>query len=139
MGQVELRAPRLVLCQTGSETPMAMNGDLWRDEKRSPGPWPQGKRAPLAVIAVVVALLAFSQLHNKTILAVSVIVIGVGAFYCAVRLNPERHREERYTRGSGWWLGVIMSKLPIGVTRVIWVLMGIGICTLGVLVLLGSK
>ena len=32
-----------------------------------------------------------------------------------------------------------MSKLPIGVTRVIWVLVGIGICTLGVLVLLGSK
>jgi uncharacterized membrane protein YfcA len=118
---------------------MAMNGGLWRDEKRRPGPWPQGKRAPLAVIAVVVALLAFSQLHNKTVLAIFVTGIGLCAFYCAARLNPERHREERYTRGSGWWLGVIMSKLPIGVTRVIWVLMGIGICTLGVLVLLGSK
>jgi hypothetical protein len=33
--------------------------DLWRDEKRSPGPWPQGKRAPLAIVAVVVALVAF--------------------------------------------------------------------------------
>jgi uncharacterized membrane protein YfcA len=118
---------------------MARNGGLWRDEKISPGPWPQGKRAPLALIAVVVALLAFSQLHNRTVLAVFVIAIGLGAFYCAARLNPERHRQERYTRGSGWWLGVIMSKLPIGVTRVIWVLMGIGICTLGVLVLLGSK
>lgn len=81
----------------------------------------------------------FSQLHNKTVLAVIVITIGLGAFYCATRLNPERHREERCTRGSGWWLGVIMSKLPIGVTRVIWVLMGIGIFTLGVLALLSGK
>ena len=125
--------------ETGSESAMVMNGGLWRDEKRSPGPWPQGKRAPLAIIAVIVGLVALSQLHNKTVLAIFVIVIGLGAFYCAVRLNPERHREERYTRGSGWWLGVIMSKLPIGVTRMIWVLMGIGICILGVLALLGSK
>ena len=77
--------------------------------------------------------------HQTRCLTRPVIGIGLCAFYCAARLNPERHREERYTRGSGWWLGVIMSKLPIGVTRVIWVLMGIGICTLGVLVLLGSK
>lgn len=91
------------------------------------------------MVAVIVALLAFSQLHNKTVLAIFVIVIGLGAFYSAARLNPERHRQERYTRGSGWWLGVLMSKLPIGITRVIWVLMGLGICTLGVLVLLSSK
>ncbi|MGA7704501.1 MAG: hypothetical protein WB998_06350 [Solirubrobacteraceae bacterium] len=115
-----------------------MSGNLWKDEKRSPGPWPQGNRAPLAMIAVVLALAALSQLHNKTVLAVFVIVIGLGAFYCAVRLNPERHREERYTRGSGWWVGLIMSKLPMGATRVIWVLMGIGICTLGVLALLSK-
>lgn len=89
---------------------MAMNGGLWRDEKRTPGPWPQGKRAPLAIILVVVALLAFSQFHNKTALAIFVIGIGFCAFYCAARPDPERHREERYTRGSGWWLGVIMSK-----------------------------
>jgi uncharacterized membrane protein YfcA len=110
--------------------------NLWRDEKRAPGPWPQGKRASLAI---VVALVVFDHLHNRTVLGVFVVCIGLCAFYCAVRLNPERHREERYTRGSGWWLGVVMSKLPLGVTRVVWVLMGIGICTLGVLELAGSK
>jgi uncharacterized membrane protein YfcA len=113
--------------------------DLWRDEKRSPGPWPQGRRAPLAIIAVVVALVAFDQLHNRTVLGVFVVCIGLGAFYCAVRLNPERHREERYTRRSGWWLGVVMSKLPLGVTRVVWFLMGIGICALGILALAGRR
>jgi hypothetical protein len=74
-----------------------------------------------------------------TVLAIFVIGIGLCAFYCAARLNPKRHRGERYTRGSGWWLGVIMSRLPMGVTRMIWVLMGIGICTLGALVFLGDK
>ena len=62
--------------------------DLWRDEKRSPGPWPQGKRAPLAIVAVVVALVAFGHLHNRTVLGVFVVCIGLGAFYCAVRLDP---------------------------------------------------
>jgi hypothetical protein len=112
---------------------------LWRDEKRSPGPWPQGRRAPLAIVAVVVALVAFDQLHNRTVIGVFVVCIGLGAFYCAVRLDPGRHREERYTRGPGWWLGVAMSKLSLGVTRVVWVLMGIGICALGVLELAGSR
>jgi hypothetical protein len=54
--------------------------DLWRDEKRSPGPWPQGKRAPLAIVAVVVALVAFDQLHNRTVIGVFVVCIGLRAW-----------------------------------------------------------
>ena len=42
-----------------------MNGNLWRDEKTRPGPWPQGKRAPLAIMAVVVALLALASFTTK--------------------------------------------------------------------------
>jgi hypothetical protein len=113
--------------------------NLWRDEKRSPGPWPQGKRAPLAIIATVLAVLAVRQLHDRTVLGVLVIVIGLGGFYAAARLNPERHANERYTRGTGWWLGVLMSKLPLSITRVLWVLMGLGICALGVLLLATSN
>jgi hypothetical protein len=114
-------------------------GGLWKDEKRSPGYLPQGRRAPLALLALVALwLLSRLFLHDlgRTLLAAFVILIGLSAFWVAWRMNSQRLAEERYTRGPGWILGLLISKTSVPVARGIHVLMGIGICALGVVVLI---
>lgn len=113
---------------------------LWKDERRRPGYLPQGRRAPLAVIAVVAAgLLArlfMRHVLTRPELSVLVILIGLSAFWVAVRMNRRRLAEERYTRGPGWWIGWLISKTSVPVARAIHIAMGIGICALGILVLI---
>ncbi len=110
-------------------------GGLWKDEKRSPGYLPQGRRAPLALLAVVVVVGVLARLlvHNVglTVLSVFVILIGLSAFWAALRMNEQRLEDERYTRGPGWLIGLLISKTNVPVARGIYVLMGVGICALG--------
>jgi hypothetical protein len=62
-----------------------------------------------------------------------VVLIGLGSFWAASRMNQQRLADERYTRGPGWWLGWLISKTNVSIARGIYIVMGIGICALGVL------
>ena len=48
-------------------------------------------------------------------------------------MNQHQLQDERYSRGPGWWLGLLISKTNVPVARAIYILMGIGICALGIL------
>ena len=116
---------------------------LWKDEKTRPGPWPQGKRAPLAIITVIVVVILMRvllpQLRGTPVLGIFIVVIALGGFYTAARLDPERLQQQRYSRGPGWILGLAVSKMPLGVARSVWVLMSCAILALGVLALVGGR
>jgi hypothetical protein len=49
-----------------------------------------------------------------------------------VRLNQQRVDEQRYLRGPGWWIGVLISKTSVPVARAVWGAMSVGICALGI-------
>jgi hypothetical protein len=112
---------------------------IWKDERRSPGYLPQGRRRPLAIVALgVVYLLArllTKDVLNRTELSIFVILIGLSAFWVAARMNEQRLEEERYMRGPGWMIGWLISKTSVPVARAIHIAMGIGICALGILTL----
>jgi hypothetical protein len=108
---------------------------LWKDEKRSPGYFPQGRRAPLATVAlIVVAGLSRLFVRHLSMYVISplVIVVGLGSFWVAARMNEQRLQEERYSRGPGWWIGWLISKTSVGFARGFYVVLGVLICLLGV-------
>lgn len=111
-------------------------GGIWKDERRSPGPWPQGRRKPLAIVAAIVAALLarvlVRRVFDQTALGVLVILIGLTSFWVAARLDRGRLDRERYGRGPGWWISLLISKTSVPVARGIYVAMGLGICALGV-------
>jgi hypothetical protein len=47
-------------------------------------------------------------------------------------MNEQRLHEERYTRGPGWWIGWLISKTSVGFARGFHIVLGVGICALGV-------
>jgi xanthine/uracil permease len=112
----------------------------WKDERRSPGYLPQGKRRPLALVALLAFYFLWSTFarHHipKTVLGVFVIVIGLSSFWVAARMNQKRLAEERYVRGPGWWVGWLVSKTSVGFARGFHIALGIGICLLGIAALL---
>ncbi len=112
---------------------------IWKDERRSPGYLPQGRRRPLAIITLVVvyflARVLTKDVLNRTELSIFVILIGLSAFWVAARMNEQRLEEERYMRGPGWMIGWLISKTSVPVARAIHIVMGIGICALGILTL----
>jgi hypothetical protein len=114
---------------------------FWSDQKRSPGPLPQGNRLALAlrVVAAVIAVLLIDQIHNHVVIGAFVLLIGLSGFYTVARLNQGRLNAMRYTRGPGWMIGLLVSKTSLPVARAIWLAMSLGICALGILsiVLLG--
>jgi hypothetical protein len=61
-----------------------------------------------------------------------VLLIGLGGVYTTVRLNQRRVDEQRYMRGAGWWIGVLVSKTSVPVASAIWGAMSAGICALGI-------
>jgi hypothetical protein len=114
----------------------------WKDEQRRPGPWPQGRRAPLAIAAAVVAAIlvrvTLGHVHSRALLGGLVIVIALGGFYTALTLNQTRLEKQRYTRGPGWLIGVTISKLPLGVARMVWLAISLGILALGIAEIAGA-
>jgi hypothetical protein len=107
---------------------------MWRDEKRRPGPFPQSRYAPLLILLAFVAVALVRPLRGAP-LAILVIIIGLGSFYAAARMDRARLEDERYARGPGWWLGLLISKTSVGFARAFYVLLGVGICALGAVVL----
>lgn len=105
---------------------------MWQDEKRTPGPWPQTRWAPIVVVGAIAAGAAVGAIHNHIALGLFVVLIGLGSFWTASRMNQQRLEGERYTRGPGWWLGWLISKTSVPVARSAYIVMGIGICLLGI-------
>ncbi len=118
-----------------------MSGGIWRDERARPGPWPQGRRRPVAILAVVVVgilvRIALGHVHSHIVLGAVVIAISLTGFYTTLRLNSRRLEEQRYTRGPGWLIGLTISKLPLSAARLVWLLLSLAILALGMLELLG--
>jgi hypothetical protein len=113
---------------------MAQN--IWKDQQRSPGPWPQGRR-PLAIVAAVVVVvvcdLAINSVHSNVVLGGFVVLISLSGFYTTARLDRKRLEQQRYTRGPGWLIGLTISRLPLGIARVVWLALSTGILALGVI------
>ncbi len=113
---------------------------VWKDQRRSPGYLPQGRRAPFALLAIVAFTIlwrVFGRHHIPVaVLSPLVILIGLSSFWAAARMNEQRLQDERYTRGPGWWLGWLISKTSVGFARMFYVVLGILICLLGIVVLL---
>jgi hypothetical protein len=118
------------------EAPHERGHGPWKDERRGPGYFPQGRRRPYAVIAIAgVGLLAnFLVRHvlTRVELAAFVILIGLGSFWAAAKMNEKRLEDERYARGPGWFIGWLISKTSVPVARAFYVILGIGICALGI-------
>jgi hypothetical protein len=106
----------------------------WKDERRSPGYLPQGRRAPLALLAVIAVGVIFRVVGHipVAILSPLVFLIGLSAFWVAARMNEQRLHEERYTRGPGWWIGWLISKTSVGFARGFHIVLGILICLLAI-------
>lgn len=113
---------------------------VWKDQRRSPGYLPQGRRAPFALLAIVAFAIVwrvFVRHHIPVeVLSPLVILIGLSSFWAAARMNEQRLQDERYTRGPGWWLGWLISKTSVSFARGFYVVLGILICLLGIAVLL---
>ncbi len=113
---------------------------IWKDEKRSPGYLPQGRRAPFALLALIVIDVlwrAFGRHHiPAVVLSPLVILIGLSSFWTASRMNEQRLQDERYTRGPGWFIGWLISKTSVGFARGFYVVLGVLICLLGLAALL---
>jgi hypothetical protein len=107
---------------------------FWQDQKRSPGPLPQGNRRALAIRLLVAAalLVAINSIHSRVALGSFVVLIGLGGLYTVARLNQRRLDEMRYMRGPGWWIGVLVSKTSVPVARASWTVMSLAICALGI-------
>ena len=109
---------------------------LWRDEQRRPGPLPQGRRGPIALVAAIIVWIvvnaALNHVHSNVVLGGIVVLISLTGFYTAVRLDRTRLAKQRYTRGPGWFIGLTISKLPLGAARLAWLLLSTGILALGV-------
>jgi hypothetical protein len=54
-------------------------------------------------------------------------------------MNSQRLADERYMRGPGWMLGWLISKTSVPFARAFYIVLGIGICALGILVLITAK
>jgi len=131
---------------TNREAAMATNPEsrqgsgVWKDQRRSPGYLPQGRRAPFALLAIVAFTIVWRVFvrHHIPVAVLSplVILIGLSSFWAAARMNEQRLQDERYTRGPGWWLGWLISKTSVGFARGFYVVLGILICLLGIAVLL---
>ncbi|MGA9285251.1 MAG: hypothetical protein WBV85_07395 [Solirubrobacteraceae bacterium] len=80
---------------------------------------------------------AVGEIHNHVALGIFVLLIGLGALWVAARMDQGRLQDERYSRGPGWWLGLLISKTNVPVARGIYILMGLGICALGILSIVG--
>jgi hypothetical protein len=113
---------------------------VWKDQRRSPGYLPQGRRAPFALLVIVAFAIVWRVFvrHHIPVAVLSplVILIGLSSFWAAARMNEQRLQDERYTRGPGWWLGWLISKTSVGFARGFYVVLGILICLLGIAVLL---
>jgi uncharacterized membrane protein YhaH (DUF805 family) len=113
---------------------------LWKDERRSPGYLPQGRRKPFAILAlIVVGLLArfvIRDLMTRTELALFVILIGLSSFWVAAKMDQRRLEDERYSRGPGWFIGWLISKTSVPFARGFYILLGVAIWLLGVVALL---
>ncbi len=105
---------------------------MWQDEKRSPGPWPQTRWAPIVVVLALIGGALVAKIHNHVALGIFVLAIGLGAFWSAARMNQQKLHQERYMRGSGWWVGVLLAKTNVPFARGFYVLLGGAICALGV-------
>lgn len=107
---------------------------FWGDEKQRIGPLPQGRPLALAIRLAVAAVgvVLIGKVHNHIALGIFVLLIGLGGVYTTVRLNRQRVDEQRYLRGPGWWIGVLISKTSVHVARIIWGAMSVGICALGI-------
>lgn len=118
-----------------------VSGGVWKDERSRPGPWPQGRRRPLAIVAAIIAVvvvrIAFAHLHSHIVLGAIVVLISLTGFYTTVRLNRQRLEQQRYTRGPGWFIGLTISKLPLTVARVAWLLLSLAILALGIFGIIG--
>jgi hypothetical protein len=112
---------------------------LWRDEQRRPGFFPQGRRAPIAIISTVgvyfFARWMIRDVFDRRTLGIFVISVGLTAFWNAARMNEQRLAQERYTRGPGFVIGWMISKTSVGFARAFYILLGLGICALGALTL----
>ena len=107
---------------------------LWKDERRSPGYWPQGRRKPIAVVALAIVALGARfvvGVLTRDELGAFVILIGLGSFWAAMKMDQKRLEDERYSRGPGWFIGWLISKTSVPVARVFYIVLGIGICALG--------
>jgi hypothetical protein len=107
----------------------------WKDERRSPGYLPQGRRAPFALLAVVAIDVVFRLMRHHipaAVLSPLVILIGLSGFWTASRMNEQRLREQRYSRGPGWWIGWLISKTSVRFARGFYVVLSVLICLLGI-------
>jgi hypothetical protein len=119
-----------------------MSRRLIDDEQTRPGPLPQTRR-PLALVGLLVLALiagaAIDHVHSQVVLGSIVILISFTGFYTAARLTPARLQQQRYTRGPGWYLGVLIAKLPLFAARAVWLLISLGILALGVVSIASSS
>lgn len=86
----------------------------------------------VAVVVLIIVNAALNRVHSNVVLGGIVVLISLTGFYTAARLDRTRLAQERYTRGPGWFIGLAISKLPLGVARVVWLILSTAILALGV-------
>jgi hypothetical protein len=104
---------------------------------RRPGPFPErivwrGWRS-VGGLALAAVLAAALLIHDHYLMGA--VILGLGLWCAAEGLltGDQRMRENlRYTRGNGWWVGWLMSKLPGAGSRVAFIVLSLGIIGLGV-------
>jgi hypothetical protein len=79
-----------------------------KNAARARGRKRNGRRFVVAVALAVAA--AVGEIHNHVAIGIFVLLIWLSAFWVAARMNQHRLRNERYSRGPGLWLGLLISK-----------------------------
>lgn len=77
-------------------------------------------------------------MHNPTLLGALGIAISLGGFYATLRLNQTRLEQLQHNPRPGWYAGLIMSRLPLGVARVILLAISRGILAAAIVEISGG-
>lgn len=81
----------------------------------------------------VAVLVAAVKVNNRYFLAGTIIAMGLISLVSAItRDEATLHQRLRHTRGPGWWIGWLISKVPGVGAKVLWSLLSLGIVAFGI-------
>jgi hypothetical protein len=90
------------------------------------------KPSLIGLVAAVAVLAALSIIHDRLVWGAVVVLIGICGFTSAVRLDEQQRAIHRAVKNPFLIVVRLVAYAPMPVSRALYVLMGITICSFGV-------